>query len=194
MRQQSQQNTTDRRFRRRRLVLLLVIGFAVAAWGPRAATVLTDGWCSSCRVLEQQRRIREMQQRIEALEAQVEYARTAEGRDVEAKRRFGVGPDDEVGIMIDSATNSSQSQGPQSVAARLESWLQNAGSRFLDRGRDFWLIIAYGVGLHDVTTCVVVPEVADYTGAGQGDINAGPDATGDSRGADGEAIGDEIRS
>lgn len=172
MDQESRQSGTGKQFQRRRLLLLVALGFALIAWGPRAAMVLSDGWCSSCRALEQQRQIDAAGERIDALQREVAYARTSEGRDVAAKRRFGVGPDDEIWITVEANRAPERRGEPKSVADRLEGWLADAGSRFVDRIRELAAIGAYWVGLEEVDGYVVVPEIEDEAPAGAPDSDS----------------------
>ena len=161
MDQDSRQTQMTRRIQRRRLLAMIALAFAIVAWGPRAAIVISDGWCSSCRALEQQRRIDATSRRMADLQRRVAYARTAEGQDVEAKRRFGVGPDDEIWITVDATEAEPKRAEPQSVADRVNAWLTDAGGRFVDRVREVGAIISYWVGISEVDESVPVPVIED---------------------------------
>jgi len=187
------QSEIIRRSKRRRLLLLTGLAFALLAWGPRAALVISDGWCSSCRALEQQRRIDASSERVDALQREVQYARTAQGRDVEAKRRFGVGPDDEILITIDATEAEEKRPEPQSVADRLNAWLSDAGARSMDNLREFGAVLSYWVGIGQVDECVPVPVIEDEAPAHATGEGTAPEAASQAAGADGEAAGDEAQ-
>jgi hypothetical protein len=129
--------------------------------GPRTVRVLTKGWYSSRQVLEHQRQIDAGQERLERLQREVAYARTSEGRDVEAKRRFGVAPSDEIWITVEADGPARQQRKPQSAADRVHLWLTDAGSRFVDRVRETATVLSYWVGLSDVDQSVAVPVIED---------------------------------
>jgi len=192
MDQDPRQSEIPRRIQRRRLLLLTGLAFALVAWGPRAATVISDGWCSSCRALEQQRGIDAASRRVAALQREVDYARTAEGQDVEAKRRFGVGPDDELWITVD-ATEAEKRPEPQSVADRLDAWLGDAGARFVDHVCDVGAIFSYWVGIGQVDECVPVPVIEEEPPAEATDEVTASESAAQDAGSDGEAAGDETQ-
>ncbi|HCA46345.1 MAG TPA: hypothetical protein DEP45_02995 [Armatimonadetes bacterium] len=144
-----------------RRVWLLVAAAAILLWGSRAAVVLTDGWYASCQVVEQQREIRAADERMAAMQREVAYARTDEGGDVEAKRRFGVGPDDEIWITVDGVTPAQERPAPQSVADRFEGWLCDAGGRVVDRVRQVSEVLGYWIGVNPVDQCVAVPVIEE---------------------------------
>ncbi|MFO8080409.1 MAG: hypothetical protein R6V07_08895 [Armatimonadota bacterium] len=159
--QDTQRSSDSRRAQRKRLAWLVVVAFALVAWGPRTAMMLEKGWSSSYAALERQQQIDEADRRIEALQREVAYARTSEGKDVEAKRRFGVGPRDEIWITVEAQPAPERRPQPQSVADRLNVWLTDAGSRFVGHLRAVGATVSYAVGLHDVSTSVAVPVIED---------------------------------
>lgn len=188
---QELQQSASVRNRQRRLALLALAAFILVAWGPRMIDVLVRGWQSSCLALERQQQIDEAELRIEALHRELIYARTTEGKDVEAKRRFGVGPRDEIWITVDAEKAPEQRPAPQSVADRVDLWLHNAGSRFVDRVRDVGVVFSYWVGLHEVDRYVAVPVIEDevVTDADEEDA-AGADAPSEGGDDDDEAAED----
>jgi len=190
MNQESRNNSTDRRAQQRRLVLLLGAAFALLAWGPRAVHMLEKGWFSSCRTLERQHQVDAASQRIDALQREVAYARTSEGRDVEAKRRFGVGPRDEIWITVEAERAREQRREPQSIADRLDAWLASAGSRAVDHVREFGETAGYAVGLNDVDQCVPVPAIEDDEPVEATDDDDAPPGERQSGERDGEAAAD----
>ena len=131
--------------------------------------VLSDGWCSSCRALEQQRQIDAAGER--SMRSSARSSPDLRGRDA-AKRRFGVGPDDEIWITVEANRAPERRGEPKSVADRLEGWLADAGSRFVDRIRELAAIGAYWVGLEEVDGYVVVPEIEDEAPAGAPDSDS----------------------
>lgn len=194
MDQQSRQYRSGQHIQRRRLALLMALAFALVAWGPRAATVITDGWYASCQALEQQRQIDAARQRIDVLHREVAYARTIEGRDVEAKRRFGVGPDDEVWITVEAERAAARRERPQSVADRVDAWLTDVGSRFVDRVREFAAIVGYWLGIKEVDGFVAVPVIEEQLPAASADSAASSGTAQQTTGADDEAAGDATES
>lgn len=190
--QDSQHSPVTRRSQQRRLVLLLAAAFALLAWGPRAVNMLERGWSSSCLALERQKQIDAAEQRIDALQREVAYARTSEGKDVEAKRRFGVGPRDEIWITVEAEKAPEERPQPQSIADRVDAWLANAGSAFVDRIRRLGAIVSYWVGLSDVDRCVAVPVIEDDApDEAVEDATSTADSGLESAGVDGEAAGDD---
>ncbi len=193
MDQDPRQSETAKRIQRRRLLLMMGLAFALIAWGPRAAIVVSDGWCSSCRALEQQRRIDAASQRVDALQREVQYARTAEGQDVEAKRRFGVGPDDEIWVTVDATEAEEARPEPQSVADRLDAWLAKAGAPLVDHVREFGAIFSYWVGIGQVDEYVAVPVIEDEPPVEATDEGTASESAAQGAGTDGEAAGDETQ-
>jgi len=119
----------------------------------------------------------------------VAYARTSEGRDVEAKRRFGVGPRDEIWITVDAEKALEHRRVPQSIADRLDAWLADAGSRAVDNVREFGEVAGYTVGLNDVVQYVAVPTIDQIEPTEEADEDTTSD-TEESGGGDGEAAAD----
>lgn len=159
--QDAQQRSDLDRARARRLAWLVVIGFMLIAWGPRTAMMLERGWSSSALALERQQQIDESARRIEILQREVAYAHTAEGKDVEAKRRFGVGPQDEIWITVEAEVAREKPPLPRSVADRVESWLTDGGGRVIDRIREVGTVLSYAVGLTEVDQCIILPVIED---------------------------------
>jgi hypothetical protein len=140
---------------------LILVGSLIMIGGPRTVRVLTKGWYSSHQVLEHQRQIDAGQERLERLQREVAYARTSEGRDVEAKRRFGVAPSDEIWITVEADGPARRQRKPQSAADRVRLWLTDAGSRFVDRVRETATVLSYWVGLSEVDQSVAVPVIEE---------------------------------
>lgn len=147
-----------RRVKRRRLILIAVFGLAAILWGPRAAIVAVDGWVKSSQVLDHQREIDQTRARLASLKQEVDYGDTSTGKDVEAKRRFGVGPADEIWITVD-AEPLVEETGPLSIADRLNCWLCDVGAEFTGRMRVGTAVIRYWVGLDEVEYGVETTEV-----------------------------------
>ncbi|MFP4250374.1 MAG: hypothetical protein ACLFU7_11990 [Armatimonadota bacterium] len=183
--QNTRRNADPDRARQKRLAWLIVLTFALIAWGPRTAVMLEKGWSSSHAALERQQQIDEAERRIEALQREVAYARTSEGKDVEAKRRFGVGPRDEIWITVEAQQAPEQRPQSQSVADRLNVWLTDAGSRFVGHLRAVGATVSYAVGLRDVSTSVAVPVIEDLEIAETSDEDSA-----ENTGGDGEIAGD----
>ena len=175
-------------------MLLIAAAFALIAWGPRTVKMLEKGWYSSRVALARQREVDEARERLEALQREVAYARTSEGKDVEAKRRFGVGPRDEFWITVDAEKAPGERPQPQSVAERVDAWLADAGNRFMDRVREFGAVVSYAVGLSDVDECVAVPVIEDADSAESVDETEGTAASAaETAASDGEAAEDGAR-
>lgn len=183
---QDLQPLQSRQIQQRRVWLVLATA-AVLLWGARGVVELSKGWTASCRVLEYQREIDDAAERMQAMQREVAYARTDEGNDVEAKRRFGVGPDDEIWITVDAATPPQDRPAPQSVAERFEGWLTDAGGRLSDRVRSVSTVFGYLIGVHPVDQCIAVPVIEEIPPAV--DSTAGEPA--DEADADAQATGDE---
>ncbi|MGC9319777.1 MAG: hypothetical protein ACP5KN_17220 [Armatimonadota bacterium] len=137
----------QQRARRRRWVLLVVLGFTIIAWGPRTVELIVSSWSTASQVMEQERELEATRARQRALRRELAYARTTEGRDVEAKRQFGVGPPDEIWITVEAEEPKPQPTGPLTVGQRVHGWLADAGSQFLDHCRYTMSALRYWVGL-----------------------------------------------
>ena len=155
---QGTQETLQRRVKRRRLILIAWLGLAAILWGPRAAVVVVDGWQKSQQVIDHQAEIDATQERIGALEREVAYAETPLGRDVEAKRRFGVGPGDEIWITVEAERSIERVSAPVSLADRVNGWLADAGGEFTGRVRDVNEVLRYWLGLDEVSHGVEMAE------------------------------------
>lgn len=131
-------------------MLIAAFGLAMIVWGPRAAVVAIDGWVKSSQVIENQREIDLSRSRIEALRQEVDYGHTPVGKDVEAKRRFGVGPEDEIWITVEAEPAMDLSPTPVSIADHLNRWLSDAGAEFTGRVRDVTTVVRYWVGIDEV--------------------------------------------
>ncbi|MGD9497379.1 MAG: hypothetical protein AB7Y46_13855 [Armatimonadota bacterium] len=177
------QDGTHVRTLRRRWLFLGVLAFAAVAWGPRALMMLAEGWSASAQVLAREQEIQRTRERVAALRREAEYAASAEGKDLEAKRRFGVGPQDEIWIAVEAEPPPRQSSAPVGVGERVEAWLTNAGSSFMDRCRRIWAVGRYWLGLDDVGDCL--PTVVEEEPAPADD--AAPAAGGERLGDDGSA-------
>lgn len=189
--QDSPNRPNDRRHQQRRLILLLAAAFALIAWGSRTISMVEKGWYASRETLKRQQQIEAANRRIDALQREVAYARTVEGKDVEAKRRFGVGPPEEIWITVEAERAPNERPRPQSIADRVNGWLTDAGSSFLDRVRGCAAIISYSVGLSDVDGCIAVPEVEELETTEEHASDDTPgEAPADADATDGEAAGD----
>jgi hypothetical protein len=190
----SQDTSSTLPARRRRLVALIAAALALILWGPRTANMVEKGWSSSVQALEHQRQIDLAQQRIDALQREVAYARTSEGKDVEAKRRFGVGPRDEIWITVEAEKAPDERPRPRSIADRVDWWLANAGSRFVDRIREVVTIVSYSFGLSEVDAHVAVPVVEQIEAADTEEAEeTAAESPAEDAGGDGEAAGDGAR-
>ncbi len=136
--------------KRRRIILIVVIGLFAVGWGPNAASVVVDSWIKSNQVREYEAEIEAMQDRISALEREANYGATPIGRDVEAKRRFGVGPEDEIWITVEAEIVPEMRPEPASIAERVNRWLTDAGGEFMDGLRETGAVARYLVGLDRV--------------------------------------------
>lgn len=158
---QSMQETLPvQRTRRRRLLLIALFGLAAIVWGPKAAIVLVDGWVKSNQVIEYQRELEDTRERIYTLEHEVAECDTPPGKDVEARRRFGVGPEDEIGIIVEAEPATDAPPAPVSIADRVNRWLRGAVGDFTDRLRDAMIVVRYWVGVDEVEHGVPIEEAA----------------------------------
>ncbi|MEA3400729.1 MAG: hypothetical protein U9R79_05720 [Armatimonadota bacterium] len=182
MREQMQQ-----RARRRRWILLIVLGFTTIAWGPRTVELIVNSWSTASHVLEHERELKATHARQKALQREVAYARTVEGRDVQAKRQFGVGPRDEIWITLEAEEPEPQPTGPLSIGQQVHGWLMDAGSRFLDHCRNTASLLRYWVGLDPA------PDIPSSTGD-NGDTteeSSAEDMAADEAGSDEEDVGQD---
>ncbi|NLO07150.1 MAG: hypothetical protein GX131_15090 [candidate division WS1 bacterium] len=184
--QQQMQPDKSRFIRRRRVSIIVALGLAAIIWGPRATLVLVEGWNSSLQVMEHQRRIEAADGRLAALEREVAYSATAEGRDVEAKRRFGVGPRDEILITVEVEAAPPPRPVPQSIAERVDVWLGNVGSGFIDRGRQTAAVFRYWFGMDEIEQPLpvrIIDETEGLTDPGRDPADAeAPDPVADAPG------------
>jgi len=164
-----------RRALRRRWLFIGGLAFATSAWGPRAAMMLADGWCASSQVLADEDNVGSTRERIVALERLVAYTDTTEGKDLEAKRQFGVGPRDESWITVEAEEPRAQQSPPQGIGDRVQGWLTDVGSSTVGRVRGAWDVVRYWVGLDDVSDCVPTEAAPEP--------EAKDEATGDDEGA-----------
>lgn len=153
--------------RARRLLILFLIGVALLLWGQRSFKMLARGWSTSVRVLQCERELELRRQRVELLKKQVAYAATEEGRDLEAKRQFGVGPRDEIWITVEVQEPPPSSPPPRSISERVETWLSSVGSAITNRVRFVVTVFSYWTGFYDVSDYQpgACEAAADRTGA-----------------------------
>lgn len=192
MHQQSQDDVARRRARsvRRRWLLLALLALALIRWVPQSHELLTRGWEASAQVLAHEREIEAAEARIEALEREIAYARTTEGMDVEAKRQFGVGPEEEIWITLEADEPRERMTRPLTIGDRVQSWLSDVGSECVDRVRYTISVLRYWGGLDSA------PDLAEETVA-QTEATLedpyvdpeAPEAVSDNEGSD-EAAGD----
>jgi hypothetical protein len=136
---------------RRRLTLFAIAALVIAGWGPKAAIVLVDGWVKPVQVKKREREIKAARQNVDALKRELDYLRTPEGKDVEAKRQFGVGPKDEIWITVEAQCLEPVESGPGSIAEQINGWLSNVGDRSIDRVRETGEVVRYLIGADDVS-------------------------------------------
>ncbi len=134
---------------------------AALVWGPRATVLVVSGWSTAAQVLDHHRQFHDSGTRIQALEREAEYAQTDEGKDLEAKRRFGVGPPEEIWITIEAEKAREPASEPQTIDSRLDAWLDDTGSGFMGRLRRAGAIVRYWLGWDTVDECVVAPPEAE---------------------------------
>lgn len=172
-----QQEPQDhRRFVSRR-VLALIAALVALSWVPKGIYVVASSWSASAQVLEREQQIRESRERLAALQRQVDFADTDEGRDVEAKRQFGVGSPDEIWVTVDAQPAQPGPPPPQGVGDRVYGWLSTVGERCLDGARHTVRIARYLVGLDDVDDCLpAMVEVRDEPIEPEAEVEAGAPA------------------
>ncbi len=108
----------------RRLLWLLLMGLAIVVWVEGMAPPLIDGYGNSSEVLDKRARVAALDRQVSDLRDEVAYAGTVEGRDVEAKRQFGVGPSEDVLINVHVAAAADQEAQPVGLGDRAGSAIQ----------------------------------------------------------------------
>ncbi len=169
----------QRRMLRRRLTLFAIAAIVIAVWGPKAAIVLVDGWVKPMQVKEREHEVKAARQRVNALKWELEYLRTPEGKDVEAKRQFGVGPRDEIWITVEAACVEPVDSGPGSIADQINGWLSAVGDRSTDRVRETGEVVRYLIGADDVSVRARTVEID-----ASGDEAPPPDGDADAQDSD----------
>lgn len=145
-----------------RRVLAAIAVLVALSWIPKGIGVIASSWAASAAVLEREQAIAESRERLAALQRQADYADTDEGRDLEAKRQFGVGSPDEIWVTVDALPARPGPPPPQGVGDRVQGWLSTVGDRCLERVRHTIRVARYLVGLDDVDDCLpAVIEVRD---------------------------------
>jgi len=158
-----------RRALRRRWLFIGALAFATIAWGPRAVMMMAHGWCASSQALTREDGIGRTRDRVASLERQVAYTDTTEGKDLEAKRQFGVGPRDEIWITVEVEEPRPPASSPVGIGDRTYGWLTDVGSSTVDRVRGAWDVVRYWTGLDDVSDCVPTEAEAEDEAAEDGE-------------------------
>lgn len=152
----------DQRHFNSRWVLLFIGALMVLLWVPKGGRVIAFSWRASSQVLERKQTIADTRARVAMLQRQVDLAETEEGRDLEAKRQFGVGSPDEVWITVDARPSAPPPSPPQGIGDRVQGWLTTVGDRCLERVRHTIRVARYLIGIDDVDDCLpAVIEVRD---------------------------------
>lgn len=152
----------DQRHFNSRRVLLFIGALIILSQLPNGVRVIVSGWRASSQVLECKQIIADTRARVAPLQRQVDFAETDEGRDLEAKRQFGVGNPGEVWITVDARPPAPAPPPPQGIGDRLQGWLTTVGDRCLERVRHTIRVARYLIGVDDVDDCLpAVLEVRD---------------------------------
>jgi len=156
-----------------RRVLAAIAVLVALSWIPKGIGVIASSWSASSAVLEREQVIGDSREHLAGMERQADYADTDEGRDLEAKRQFGVGSRDEIWVTVDAPPARPAPPTPLGIGDRVHRWLTSAGNRCIERVRHTIAVARYLVGLDDVDDCLpAVVEVRDEPVEAETDADA----------------------
>lgn len=122
---------------------------------------LIRGWFNSCQVLDRRAEIEALRQQREHLAGKLAYVQTEEGKDVEAKRQFGVGPPEEVRIVVRPRGDASDDAIPRSLGERLTVGMNRVGGAWVGAVRRVRDVVKYWSGLDPAAPAGDLPSVAE---------------------------------
>jgi len=142
--------STPKCLHRWRTVIVALVAVVVASWGGRMAEPLARGWYNSCQVLDTRAEIDALDKQRQDLEEDLDYARSDEGMDVEARRQFGVSPPDDVRIVVRVKSGEGERRQPVSLGDRVRGAVSRVGGACAAAVRHTRDVIKYWWGLDPV--------------------------------------------
>ncbi len=131
-----------RRLNWRRLGILAAVALFALVWARPMMEPLIRGWYTACEVQKQREEQAALEEQLQRLKAKRDFILTDEGKNVEARRQFDVGPPGEVRIEVKVRSLQPQPT-PASLGERFMAGLNRVGGAALNGLQSLWDIFHY---------------------------------------------------